>query len=240
VRADIQVMRSIGLLTAIALALAGGNAFAQGVAPGGPIGGSTGIGSGLGGVPGTGPSWPNGTNQAPQPSIPSVPPGGYASPAPSSTYTAPRPSIAAPSTSPPSSTYRQPSEPYPTSSVRPPATIPLALPERPSGSLVFLKGCWRTDIFPYGQHRGTITWCFDDKGGGRYLFARTDQPNVFFCHAQAQARWDGAQLGLRSASPKCDDGSADAPSELICRDGTDGALCSDATQSWTVRLYRVR
>jgi hypothetical protein len=56
---------------------------AQGIAPGGPIGDSTGIGSGLGGVMGTGPSWPNGTNQPPQPSAPSVPPGGYGHLAPS-------------------------------------------------------------------------------------------------------------------------------------------------------------
>jgi hypothetical protein len=221
------------------LALASATALAQGVAPGGPIGGSTAIGSGLGGVVGTGPSFPNGTNQAPQPSIPSVPPGGYASPAPPTTYRAPVPSIAAPSTTRPSP-YPQPNTPYATSTPRPPATIPLQLPERPSGSLVFVKGCWRTDNFAYGGHRGTITWCFDDKGGGRYLFTRTDQPNVFFCHAQAQARWEGAELQLRSARPACDDGSADAPAELTCRDGTDGALCSDPAKSWTVRLYRVR
>jgi hypothetical protein len=44
--------------------------------PGGPIGGSTGIGSGLG-HQGTGPGWSNGTNQAPQSLTHSVPPGGY-------------------------------------------------------------------------------------------------------------------------------------------------------------------
>jgi hypothetical protein len=43
---------------------------------GGPIGGSTGIGSGLG-IHGTGPGWSNGTNQPPQPLTHSVPPGGY-------------------------------------------------------------------------------------------------------------------------------------------------------------------
>jgi len=87
-------MRWIALGAAAALLLTSASAVAQGVAPGGPIGGSTAIGSGLGGVIGTGPSWPNGTNQAPQPSIPSVPPGGYASPVPSSSYPAPVPSIA--------------------------------------------------------------------------------------------------------------------------------------------------
>ena len=77
-------MHGLRIVTAVAaLALADIPAFAQGVAPGGGIGGSTGIGSGLGGGVGTGPSWPNGTNQAPEPSISSVPPGGYDHPAPS-------------------------------------------------------------------------------------------------------------------------------------------------------------
>src|SRR5947209_2567182 len=110
-RADIQLMPKMWFAAAtIAVALANLPALAQGVAPGGPIGGSTAIGSGLGGVTGTGPSWPNGTNQAPQPSAPSVPPGGYASPAPPSSYTPSRPSIGAPSTG-GGSSYRQPNEP---------------------------------------------------------------------------------------------------------------------------------
>jgi hypothetical protein len=233
-------MFRIALLAAILAAFASASANAQGVAPGGPIGGSTAIGSGLGGVIGTGPSWPNGTNQAPQPSITSVPPGGYSSPAPPSTYTPSQPAMAGPSTSRPSP-YPRPNEPFTTSAARPPAAIPLQLPERPSGDLAFLKGCWRTDNFAYAQHRGTTTWCFtDDKGGGRYLYTRTDQPNVFFCHAQAQARWEGRELRLGAAKLSCDDGSANAPPELTCGDGTDGALCSDPAKSWTVRLYRVR
>jgi len=226
------------IVAIVAIVLSGPSALAQGVAPGGPIGGSTAIGSGLGGVIGTGPSWPNGTNQAPQPSIPSVPPGGYASPAPPSTYTPTRPSMAAPSTRP--SPYPQPTEPFAASALRPPASIPLTLPRKPDGSLAFVKGCWRTDNFAYGGHRGTITWCFDDKGGGRYLYTRTDQPNVFFCHSQAEVRWEGPALRLVGAKPACDDGSANAPAALTCRDGTDGALCSDPAKSWTVRLYRVR
>jgi len=231
-------MRRIACGAAVVLAFASGTAVAQGVAPGGPIGGSTAIGSGLGGVTGTGPSWPNGTNQAPQPSSPSVPPGGYGSPAPSSAYT-PRSTYIAPSTG-GGSTYRQPNEPYATSTLRPPATIPLQLPDQPNGSLGFAKGCWRSDNFAYGGHRGTVTWCFDDRGGGRYLYTRTDQPNVFFCHAQAQARWEGQELRLTGTKPACDGGGTDAPAELTCRDGTDGALCSDPAKSWTVRLYRVR
>src|SRR5688572_11560006 len=155
-----HLMRRFFIVAATtALALASTSVLAQGVAPGGPIGGSTGIGSGLGGVTGTGPSWPNGTNQAPQPSAPPVPPGGYAGPAPS--VTAPPPTTRP-------SPYPQPSAPFAASTPRPPATIPLILPERLTGNLAFLKGCWRTDVFAYARHPGTTTWCFDDKGKGRF------------------------------------------------------------------------
>ena len=238
-RADIRQMRRIASCAAVILALAGGSAVAQGVQPGGPVYNSTGTGSGLGGViGGTGPTWPNGTNPAPQPTIPSVPPGGYPSPAPPSTYTAPRSTTIAPSVRP--SPYRGPNEPFATSTPRPPATIPLQLPGQPNGSLGFAKGCWRSDNFAFAGHRGTVTWCFDDKGGGRYLYTRTDAPNVFFCHAQARARWEGSDLRLSGLKPACDGGSTEAKAELVCRDGTDGALCSDPEKSWTVRLYRVR
>lgn len=232
-------MRRIACCAAVVLALASGMAVAQGVQPGGPVYNSTGIGSGLGGVVGgTGPTWPNGTNPAPQPVIPSVPPGGYPSAAPPSTYTPPRSTTVAPSVRP--SPYPRPNEPFATSNPRPPAAIPLQLPEQPNGSLGFVKGCWRSDIFPFGQHHGTVTWCFDDRGGGRYLFTRTDQVN-FYCHAQATAKWNDRELGLHSARPTCDDGSTDAPAELTCRSDTDGAICAGpAGQNWKVRLYRVR
>ena len=228
-------MRRIACGAAVILALASGTAVAQGVQPGAPVYNSTGTGSGLGGVVGgTGPTWPNGTNPAPQPVIPSVPPGG--SPGPSTS--APHSTYVGPSVRP--SPYPRPNEPFITSRVRPPATIPLEMPGQPNGSLVFLKGCWRSDIFPIGQHHGTITWCFDDKGGGRYLFTRTDQVN-FYCHAQATAKWNDRELGLRSAKPACDDGSADAPAGLTCRGATDGAICTGpAGENWKVRLYRVR
>ena len=233
-------MRRIAWSAAVVLALASGTAVAQGVQPGGPVYNSTGIGSGLGGVVGgTGPTWPNGTNPAPQPVIPSVPPGGYPSSAPPSTYTAPRSTYIAPSVRP--SPYLQPNEPFITSRIRPPATIPLEMPEHPDGSLAFVRGCWRSDNFAFSGHRGTITWCFDDKGGGRYLYTRTDQPNVFFCHAQAEARWEGPELRLRGPKATCDDGSTNAPAELTCRYGTDGAICAGpAGEDWKVRLYRVR
>jgi hypothetical protein len=59
-------------IVAATLALIGaGSHFA-----GAPIGGSTGIGSGLG-RQGTGPGYSNGTNSVPQPLTHSVPSGGY-------------------------------------------------------------------------------------------------------------------------------------------------------------------
>jgi hypothetical protein len=64
----------------LALALTGDPAQGQGVAPGGPIGGSTAIGSGIGpgSAPGgTGPSYPNGTGNAALAPAPPIPPGGY-------------------------------------------------------------------------------------------------------------------------------------------------------------------
>jgi len=233
------VMCRTALVASIAaLAFADVPAVAQGVAPGGGIGGSTGIGSGLGGGVGTGPSWPNGTNQAPQPPVYSMPPGGYPSPAPSSTYT-PSPSVAAPSTA-GGSTYRQPNEPYATSGLRPPATVPLVLPDRRSGSLAFLKGCWRSDIFTDGPRKATLTWCLDENGAGRYLYSRTDQGS-FYCHGPAQAVWIGQKLALSSANPTCDDRGITVPSAITCGAGTDGALCNvDAAASGTMRLFRVR
>jgi hypothetical protein len=100
-------------------------------------------------------------------------------------------------------------------------------------------------VFPFGQHHGTITWCFDDKGSGRSLFVRIDQMN-FYCHAQATAAWSARALGLRSTRPACTDGSADAPTELICRNGSQGTLCVDSADAnstdkgWIGGLYRVR
>jgi hypothetical protein len=103
---------------ATALILVSTGTYAQGIAPGGPIGGSTGIGSGLGGVIGTGPSWPNGTNQSPEPSRPSVPPGGYDHPAPS--FASP------PGTRP--SPYPQPRDPFSATEYRPSAAVDTSAP----------------------------------------------------------------------------------------------------------------
>jgi hypothetical protein len=116
---DMVVMSNIFIaVAATALILVSAGTHAQGIAPGGPIGGSTGIGSGLGGVIGTGPSWPNGTNQAPQPSIPSVPPGGYG-------YSAP--SFASPPAMQPSP-YPQPLDPFAASEYRPSAAVGTSTP----------------------------------------------------------------------------------------------------------------
>jgi hypothetical protein len=113
------------------------------------------------------------------------------------------------------------------------------MPEKPNGSLVFLKGCWRSDIFTDGPRKATITWCFDDKGGGRYLYSRTDQGR-FYCHGLAQARWNGQKLDLSSANPTCDDRNVRVPTTLVCSDGTDGAICTIVDTTPTVRLFRVR
>ena len=195
-------MHGLGIVTAVtALALAGIPAFAQGVAPGGGIGGSTGIGSGLGGVGGTGPSWPNGTNQAPQPPIYSVPPGGYASPAPSSTYTppsassAPRPSIggsiillAAERAL--SGVERPAAGDHPAGDAREAERQP-GLPER----LLAFRHLFRWPA--HGDDHLVLR-----RQGRRPLPLLAHRPAaVFFCHGLAQARWNGRKLDLSSAKP---------------------------------------
>ena len=90
-------------------------AHAQGVVPGGPIGGSTAIGSGIGpgSAPGgTGPSYPNGAPSLPP--LSSVPPGGYPpsgrfDTGPSGQVTTRSP---AGTTAVPSSQYPQPLDPF--------------------------------------------------------------------------------------------------------------------------------
>jgi hypothetical protein len=69
-------MTKLFIAAATALMLVSAVAHAQHTAPGGPIGNSTGIGSGLG-RQGTGPGYSNGTNLQPQPLTHSVPSGGY-------------------------------------------------------------------------------------------------------------------------------------------------------------------
>ena len=114
------------------------------------------------------------------------------------------------------------------------------MPDKPNGSLAFLKGCWRTDIFTDGPRKATLTWCLDDRGSGRYLYTRTDQGS-FYCHGPAHAEWNKQKIVLSSANPTCDDKSVKVPSTLTCGDGTDGALCSvDAAAIGTMRLFRVR
>ncbi|MFM8534388.1 MAG: hypothetical protein ACKOEC_12525 [Acidimicrobiia bacterium] len=218
--------RNVIALAAIAFALSG-EVQAQGVAPGGPIAGSTGIGSGLGnpGPGSTAPSWPNGTLQAPQPSIPSVTPGG------GSSYSSTAPAGVAPSTS----IYRQPST-APTQ--RMPSTVPLSLA---TPDVARLNGCWRTDVFVYEQHTGITTWCFNDKGTGRVLYTRLDQSS-FSCNAQARAMTGGRGVVLSSLAATCSDGSRLPLGDLDCRQNGEVAQCSGSIpergpgETWSVGL----
>lgn len=226
-----QAMPRFVAILALGLMVAGAqvpaSCLAQGVAPGGGIGNSTGIGSGLGGVIGTGPSYPNGTTQ---PSLPAAPPpGGYGGPAPSTL---------APSSIGQPSHYPQPREPFDGATPRVPA-VSLSLPERQTGDLSFLKGCWRTDVFRYGEHPGTSTWCFDDKGAGRFLYTRQDQPG-YFCRGPAQAGYAGQALRLHDVKTDCSDSRDKGPGGLDCHPSGEAAQCSGAASAEIVHLYRVR
>ena len=235
--ADMRWMRYVRKLRvvatfALAVGLAGAPAFAQHVAPGGSIGNSLGIGSGLGGViGGTGPSYPNGTTQ---PTLPPPPPpgGGLAPMGPPPTISTARPP-----------SYPKPLDPFgPTSSS---GSLLLKLPEAPSDDLSFLKGCWRTDVFRLARESGVATYCFDNKGSGRFLYTRLDQPN-FFCRGSTRAGYAGADLRLRNSDTKCSDGGA-YPDTIACRRGAgEWAQCSGkaitaaGAKTWTVRLHRTR
>jgi len=209
-------------------------AHAQGVAPGGPIGGSTAIGSGLGGVVGTGPTYPNGTNQSPQPTLTPVPPGG--APGPSSVAPS---SVAQSATG--SSTYYPPAGPSPQ---RLPSTEPMTMPGAATADVSFARGCWRTDVYDYDGHRGLTTWCFNEKGAGRVLYTRIDEPG-YSCNARAEARYAGRVLLLHSLVPTCSDNRALPLGDLDCRQNGDVVHCSGTLPSqgpgerWAVGLYRV-
>ena len=225
--------------TACAFGVTATTTLAQGVAPGGSIGNSTGIGSGLGGViGGTGPSYPNGTTQ---PTLPPPPP-------PGGGITAPRPPPSITTARPPS--YPKPLDPFgpATSNATGSSGAPrplLQLPERLTGDLSFLKGCWRSDVFQLAHEPGVATYCFDGKGDGRFLYTRLDQPG-FFCRASAQAGYLGADLRLRIFATTCSDGS-EYPEALDCSRGAgDAAQCSGTattvagSDTWTVHLHRSR
>jgi hypothetical protein len=228
-------MSRIALVAAIGLAFAGPAALAQGVAPGGPIGNSTAIGSGLGGVIGTGPSWPNGSNPAPQPTISPPPPGG-GSALPSAA--SPGASSMAPSYSP------QPIAPQSTHvHMHKPSTVPMRLPTATAG-IAFLKGCWRTDVYQYEQQNGLTTWCFNAEGAGRVLYTRIDRPG-FSCHAEARAVYGGGQLYFQSLPATCSDGHALALGDLNCHPTGETVHCAGVLPAqgpgevWSVGLYRV-
>ena len=133
---------------------------------------------------------------------------------------------------------RSRTSPIATSSVRPPATIPLVMPEKPNGSLVFLKGCWRTDIFADGPRKATHHLVLRRQGRRPLPLHAHRSGEVFYCHALAQARGTRRSSTLSSAKPdlrRRHDPRRRA--ELTCRDGTDGALCTGAGATLTVRLY---
>jgi hypothetical protein len=216
---------------ALALPCCGAAALAQGVAPGGGIGNSTGIGSGLGTPGGTGPSYPNGTTA---PTLaPSPPPGG-------APFSSPGPAPRGPALSTMRPSYPQPTAPFESSGQRAPATVPLSLPETPPADLSLLKGCWRTDVFQQAQHVGMTTYCFDDKGVGRFLYTRQDQPS-YSCHGSAQAGYAGPVLHMSGGNTSCSDGADQAPNALDCRASGEAAECTGtAAGGGKVRLYRVR
>jgi len=224
----IVVATTIAPILQLTGAAAPAQVVAQGVAPGGGIGNSTGIGSGIGGpLGGTQPQYPNGT-RAPT-LAPPPPPGGYGDPVqPSSALsTVPR------------SSYAPPRVPSGT------ATVPLSVPNNSTNDLSFLNGCWRTDVFQFAHQAGFSTWCFDDKGVGRFMHNRLGQPN-YVCHAQARASYGAQQLRLHRLETSCSDGRDVSSGDLVCRpNGADGAQCTgnafadEPANTWTVRLYRV-
>lgn len=231
--------RSAALATTCIFGLTGPTVFAQGVAPGGPIGNSTGIGSGLGAPPGgTAPSYPNGTMHPTLP--PPPPPGGGLAPSgpPSSIST----------TKPPS--YPKSLDPFgpAASSVASRSEAwnqLLQLPERPIGDLSFLKGCWRSDVFQLAHESGVATYCFDNRGSGRFLYTRLNQAG-FYCRAVAQAKYLGAELRLQISATTCSDGSM-FPDSLDCSRGAGAtakcsgmAITAAGSESWTVHLHRSR
>jgi hypothetical protein len=231
--ADMPAMPRMALLALMVAAASGpaGSALAQGMAPGGGIANTTGIGNGLGPPGGTGPHYPNAT---PQPALPAPPPpGGYGAPL--------RP--------PTVRTARPPSYPQPTDPFGPPpprmSGETLRLPEAASGDLTFLDGCWRSDVFRY-DHQGVATYCFDEKGTGRFLYRRLDQP-TYSCHGSTRALHVDGMLRFHNRHTTCSDGDDSYPANLDCTAAADApARCSGhgdgpaGLQTWTVRLHRIR
>lgn len=207
---------------------------AQGVAPGGPIGGSTGIGSGLGNVPGgTGPSYPNGTTAPPSPTP--IPPGGYP---PVGHFDSARPATSAPpaaSIGTPSH-YPQPQEPFAASVPQP----LLKLPQDAASSAAFMDGCWRTDLFSpsAASQQGVVTYCFDANGIGRLLFRRLDQSSNYSCTGPAAVRYEGQQLHITTPDTSCTGGDRSFPTTLDCVKAADRtAQCG--SEAATVHLHFV-
>jgi hypothetical protein len=226
-----RLMTRLAAAIALVFLLTGAEALvpcmAQHVGPGGGIGNSTGIGSGLGGIIGTGPTYPNGTTQPTLPTPP--PPGGYGG-----LRTSPPPATLIE----PHSHYPQPREPFDAAMQRPP-TAWLSIPEQQTGDLSFLKGCWRSDVFQYAKHPGTSTWCFDDKGTGRFLFTRQDETD-YYCSGPAQAGYAGQVLRLHDTNTACTDRSDKGPGDFHCHPNGEAAQCTGAGSAAIVHMLRIR
>jgi hypothetical protein len=224
-----RLMTRLAAAIALVFCLTGVEALvpcmAQGVAPGGGIGNSTGIGSGLGGAfGGTGPIYPNGTVAPSLP--PAPPPGGYGG------GMSPPAAIGRPSH------YPQPREPF-DSPMQRPAAAWLSIPEQQTDDLSFLKGCWRSDVFQYAKHPGTSTWCFDEKGTGRFLFTRQDETD-YYCSGPAQAGYAGQSLRLHDMKTECTDRNDKGPGDFHCHPNGEAAECSGASAAGTIHMFRVR
>jgi hypothetical protein len=108
--------------------------------------------------------------------------------------------------------------------------------------LSFLQGCWRTDVFRLAREPGVTIYCFDDRGSGRFLYRRLDQP-TFFCNGSTRAGYVGADLRLRNSDTECSDGGV-YPDTMAC--AGDWARCNgqastaSGTETWTVHLHRTR
>ena len=127
---------------------------------------------------------------------------------------------------------------------RKPSTEPMSLPSVGGGDPSFLRGCWRTDVYRYERHDGLTTWCFNEKGMGRVLYTRIDQPG-YSCNAKADARYAGGVLQFHSLGSTCSDGAPLALGDLDCRQNGEAVHCSGTIpalgpgERWSVGLYKV-
>ena len=126
---------------------------------------------------------------------------------------------------------------------RPPVVAPtptppkeqMKIPEKPTGSLAFLDGCWKAhDGLTYvvdGKDTGKtlgMTYCFNKDGSGS-RFVRFDADGSQ-CRGTAQARLDGDKLTITLDRAACEGGKTGFdPAVDTCRRGDEGvAICDEA------------